>query len=163
MNKSDLIKRPWETLRAHPERVWGRVDRAGDGCWSWLGRLSKHGYGQISVGNAEVLAHRAAYFLAGGRLEPGMCVMHTCDNPKCCNPDHLVAGTHAQNMADMRVKGRRKGINSGEKNGRAKLDPEAAKQIRCRRESGAKLIDLSKQFSVGISTISRVCRMENWK
>lgn len=159
-----LIKKfPFDAISANPDRVWGKVLKTDAGCWNWQGRIQVDGYGQMSAGNAEILAHRAAYFLANGMLPNGLCIMHKCDNPRCCNPDHLIAGTHAQNMADMRLKGRRKGICLGNKNGRAKLNPDTVKKIRDERAAGLRLIDLSKKFSVGVSTVSRVCRMENWK
>lgn len=50
-----------------------------------------------------------AYELTKGHIPAGMIVMHTCDNPPCCNPSHLVLGTQAENLADMRAKGR--GVN----------------------------------------------------
>jgi hypothetical protein len=51
-------------------------------------------------------AHRVAWTLANGPIPAGMHVLHTCDNPPCCNPGHLWLGTQADNMADMARKGR---------------------------------------------------------
>lgn len=163
MNKiaASLVKKPLEMLSQNPSRLWSMVE-VSNGCWEWKGRINKFGYGQISIGNTEFLAHRAAYFLSNGKLDTELCVMHTCDNPKCCNPSHLKAGTHAENMADMKAKGRRKGITTGDKNGRSKLNKLAAEKIRELKSSGAKLKDIAIQFGVGISTVSRVCRKENW-
>jgi hypothetical protein len=51
-------------------------------------------------------AHRVAWYLLRGEIPTGQHVMHTCDNPRCVNPDHLQLGTHAANMHDMARKGR---------------------------------------------------------
>jgi hypothetical protein len=66
-------------------------------------------------------------------------------------------------MADMRAKGRRVGVNANEANGRAKLTMGAARDIRLARQQGALLRDLAATYGVGLSTISRACRMETWK
>lgn len=79
-------------------------------CMNWDGSTNKSGYGSIRVGATSVLAHRAAYFIHYGEIPDGMCVCHSCDNPKCCNPNHLFLGSHAENMKDMQGKGRRSGI-----------------------------------------------------
>lgn len=160
-SKALLVKKPWEVLLSNPIRLWGRVDEK-EGCWPWMGRLNKYGYGQLSAGNTEVLAHRAAYFLSNPEMDHSLCVMHSCDNPKCCNPAHLSLGTHSENMGDMRVKGRRKNVNTKEGNGRAKLSMDAAETIRFMRNSGFQLKQIAEKFSVGTSTISRVCKRENW-
>lgn len=65
-------------------------------------------YPALKVGGS-VRMHRAEYCLANGlTLEDiaGLVVMHTCDNPRCINPEHLVLGTQRDNMLDMRNKGR---------------------------------------------------------
>lgn len=78
------------------------------GCWEWkLFRkpVPRH-YGMTSYRGKAWLAHRLTYRLTKGEIPKGMVVMHSCDNPPCCNPDHLGLGTHKDNMADCRAKGR---------------------------------------------------------
>lgn len=87
------------------------VDRSAGplACWPWTGLRSK-GYGRFKVGDKNrYFAHRVAWELANGPIRRDLgelVVMHTCDNPPCCNPAHLRLGTDADNQADMRAKGR---------------------------------------------------------
>ena len=71
----------------------------------WTKACSDRGndrYGRLWYEGKIQLAHRVAYMLAGDVILPGEVIMHSCDNPPCCNPAHLSAGTHADNK-DMRT------------------------------------------------------------
>lgn len=91
-------------------------------CWEWTGRLDHKGYGRTRYGggNKHIGTHRLAWLLENG--DPGpLCVLHRCDNPKCCRADgHLFLGTKADNNADMAAKGR---SASGDRNGQ-RVHPE---------------------------------------
>lgn len=87
-------------------RFWERVDMSGD-CWLWTGTLGRKGYGRVpNYPMSPWAAHRVAYMLAVGPIPGDLLVLHRCDNPPCVRPDHLFLGTNADNMRDMRAKGR---------------------------------------------------------
>ena len=61
----------------------------------------------FAIAGRPLRAHRMAYEVAKGDIPEGMHILHSCDNPKCCNPAHLRPGTHQENMDDMQARGRR--------------------------------------------------------
>jgi hypothetical protein len=76
-----------------------------DACWPWRGALNSFGYGNVGEDGFTLTASRVAYELTYGFIPPGEgyhgnVVRHTCDNPPCCNPRHLVLGTQADNNRD---------------------------------------------------------------
>jgi hypothetical protein len=113
---------------------WLRVDQSGTandkGCWPWLGATSKAGYGVFCYGD-ESLAHRVAYTIANGSAK-GIIVRHTCDNPPCVRPDHLIAGSHGDNITDKMRRGRAKGgagCQVGERNNAATITEHQAQSV----------------------------------
>jgi len=87
-------------------RFWSKVTLTvnPDKCWNWTGTGQR--YGHFGLDNKSYKSNRIAYFLTH-KQDPGeLEVIHSCDNPKCCNPNHLSLGTHWDNMQDMVEKGR---------------------------------------------------------
>ena len=96
--------------KSEEERFWSKVDRSGDGCWEWQPKSrSSFGYGVMRIGGTPgrlVGAHRLAWQYTYGPIPEGLCVLHGCDNPPCCNPAHLHLGTKADNMREKVERGR---------------------------------------------------------
>lgn len=88
-----------------PEDFWNRLEAEGD-CRVWPLAKTHNGYGLVGYQGAQLRAHRLAWVLTHGEIPDGMMVLHKCDNPPCCNPDHLFLGTQMDNMRDRHEKGR---------------------------------------------------------
>lgn len=82
-----------------------RIDNE-TGCWIWTGAISGFGYGVIWSRKGLIRAHRASWMIFKGEIPAGMCVLHSCDVPRCVNPGHLWIGTKRENSLDMAKKGR---------------------------------------------------------
>jgi hypothetical protein len=87
-------------------RLWGKIDkRRLNECWPWTSGRTRYGYGCIRLGKKRISAHRAVFALMH-TISDTMVVRHSCDNPICCNPIHLLAGTQQDNIDDMMKRGR---------------------------------------------------------
>lgn len=122
-----------------------------DECWEWTAGCNRRGYGKFSIGKRTFGAHRIAYFLAKGDIPDDLLVRHTCDNPPCVNPAHLVLGTQAQNIADMDARGRRP---------IGKLTPKQIADIRRRYTHGEKQVHLAVEYGVTQAAISWQCHRD---
>lgn len=92
-----------ERFRDHIAPQW-------DTCWLWTGELNRMGYGRLDIyrnnRRYRVMAHRLSYFLAHGSIPGDQLIRHTCDQPSCCNPHHLILGDQKQNMQGAKTRGR---------------------------------------------------------
>lgn len=107
-NKGQRGKRwPARTAAQMLEYILNHCRVTEKGCWEWRSsRARSDGYVQASFNNKVWRVHRYAYTIAIGPIPPMLDVLHTCDNPPCCNPDHLFVGTQRDNMLDCIGKGR---------------------------------------------------------
>lgn len=159
-------------LEAKPLRRYVRTDDlavrlreyappgAPDECWEWTAATNK-GYGMISVERSKMrLAHDVAWEVHHGRLLPdGMLIRHSCDNPLCVNPSHLLLGTHSDNTAD-KVDRERQARGSG--HGIAKLTEADIPIIREMYRSGFYQKVIAEQFGVTQGAISQLLNGKTW-
>lgn len=127
------------------------------GCVRFTGGLNSSGYGNLWVNGKTVGAHRVAYELANGPIPKGSVLRHTCDNRYCVNPEHLVLGTHRENMEDMTKRGRQA---RGSQISTCVLTEEDVRFIRSSGKSG---VELAQILGISPVTISRIKRRLTWQ
>jgi hypothetical protein len=67
-----------------------------DGCWLTDLVKLKDGQTQICVDGKMKTTHRVSYEIYKGKIPDNMCVLHTCENIGCVNPDHLFLGSRME-------------------------------------------------------------------
>jgi len=142
------------------DKFWAKVNkRSDDECWFWLGASDKDGYGQIWDGYAGKMkrAHKVSAEIHHGHAN-GRIVMHSCDNPSCCNPNHLSYGTTMDNQNDKVAKNRHA---KGEMQGHHKLTEAQVLEIRQRANEGYR--KLCDEFQLVPSTVYRIWHGQAWK
>jgi hypothetical protein len=107
MNKPYYIPRGAD-LRTRFEASY--IPEPNSGCWLWIGsaihQKTNYSRGQLEANGRTRYASQVSYELHVGSIPAGKIICHTCHNPLCVNPEHLYAGTHKQNTADMVRAGR---------------------------------------------------------
>ncbi len=121
-------------------------------CWVFTGSLNNKGYGNFALNGKLDKAHRVAYEYYIGPIPENTMVLHRCDNPPCCNPNHLFLGTAKDNYDDMIGK-ERQNLLHGANNGNATLAFEEADYIRSSKEPTSAL---ALKYRVSTTTIKRI-------
>jgi len=131
-------------------------------CWEWTGFL-KAGYGYIRIKRKDIAVHRLMFERYKRKIPKNVNVCHSCDNPKCCNPDHLWLGTQQENIKDM-IQKKRDHKSYGEKHPGCKINEEIAKQIKIKFKEGLNMKQIQKILNIkSYKIVQHVCRGNTWK
>ncbi len=146
------------------ETFWARTKRTQDGCLEWQGSKTVDGYGRFSMrGTKERLAPRFAWEFATGQKPGDLDVCHHCDNRACVEPAHLFLGTAADNMVDMRRKGRSPD-RRGESNPRIRLTEGWVRCIYALRGEGLTYSQIAAEVpNCNKSNVANIIQGKNWK
>lgn len=145
------------------KRFWTKVDIRGiDECWPWKGVRYYTGYGCFRMYGHNRQAHRAAYELTYGSIDPNLDCCHHCDNRPCCNPSHLVMWPTKKNIEDMIQKGRHR-PRKGEENGRCKLNESQVREILKMPEEGFVTEQVARDYGVSGFAIYALRYGKSWK
>lgn len=135
---------PRRYLRGHNKRTNGPqyiVDET-TGCWVWQLARTRTGYGSVKINGKTCKPHRVFYERRFGSVPVGTEIHHRCENRACCNPDHLEAITHHDNVR---------------KSARQKLTTEQLQELSTLLETVA-VRDLADRFGVTIGRIYHIRR-----
>ncbi len=151
-------------------RFWEKVERRDpDECWLWKGATNRAGYGLIketatdsSRRRRDLRAHRVACMLVNGPVASDVVICHKCDRPLCVNPNHLLAGSHADNVADCIAKGRKR-VALGENAGKTKLKSEDIPRIFAFHAQGVTLRAIAQAFGVRHQSIQHILVGRSWR
>ncbi len=172
-------------------RFWAKVNKSGPvireqlgPCWVWTAALSKAGYGVFGIGQGIFYASRISWTMVNGQITPGHETLHECDNPPCCNPNHIRTGTHAQNMRDMGDKNRHawathpermargdasgarkhpEKVERGEDRYNAKMTDEKVRQMRSDNSSGMSWERCARKYGISKRVAGFIITRQAWK
>ncbi len=139
----NLTEREWLI-----QRFWQGVFVRGENeCWPWLRAQVTDGYGTVALKKGvPVATHRLCYEIHHGEIPIGMSILHTCDNPPCCNPKHLILGDAALNAADRTAK-------------KGKLHPQQVEEIKKDKRAQR---TIAADYGITQSMVCLIKKGERW-
>jgi hypothetical protein len=146
--------------RSLGQRIATRTNFSGP-CWEWTGARDGCGYGHIKIDGKVERVHRVVFESHHGPIPTGMKICHRCDNPSCLRPTHLFLGTHADNMSDMKAKGRARSFR-GSASRRARWDEKTIAIIKRRLLNGEVPNRLNAEYGMGNSSIYSIKSGRTW-
>jgi hypothetical protein len=157
---------------ADMERFWSHVDTRGGikACWPWTAAVTNN-YGQFSLhgGKLRCYAHRFVAYIFGkvdcvnarDHTRGADLVLHSCDNPRCCNPQHLRTGSALDNSKERDAKGRT-GACRGAAQPRSKLTADDVHAIRAAVHGGEMQKNVAQRFGVSRARICMIASGKSW-
>jgi hypothetical protein len=137
---------------------WNRVLKT-ETCWIWIGATLPTGYGVFRRNKKLNYAHRYVLELLGFDLSDKV-VLHTCDFPTCCNPDHLKIGTHADNVADKVSKDRH--VKGSACNLATVLDEDKVRSIKQDFKAGLSNKNIALKYNIDPTLVSKIKNNHAW-
>src|SRR4029077_16485874 len=135
-------------------RFLSKIDKTED-CWPWNSTLFADGYGAFRHKGVTHRAVRMAWKIWNqSEIPEKNVVMHTCDNPLCVRPDHLVLGSQGDNLRDMHFKGRHA---KGEQ--LSNLTESMVADIRNARGTQA---SIAREFGICQQQVSNIRSRKSW-
>ena len=174
-------RQDWILSKLTPKRIlrfWTKISAPNErGCMEWIpSDLTRGGYGRFPLCGTRPTSHRIVWLLKRGKIPGDLGVLHTCDNPRCCNIEHLFIGTTLENTRDMVSKGRQsKGDKHpfrihgaahmiGSKSHKAKLTEEKVIEIRARYKSeNTTCAKLAAEYGVHESAVTQLIKRVTWR
>lgn len=141
-------------------RFMAKFTVSDNGCWQWKDGKTER-YPSFTYNQTNHHAHRVSYMLFKGDIPEGLCVCHSCDNPKCVNPRHLFLGTMGDNLRDMFRKGRRN--ICGENHTNNKLTTEQVLSIRKMAKDNKPTKEIAKEFNISTTNVNLIIRGAGWR
>lgn len=133
------------------------AEKTGDCLLVTKGRSLGIGYKTVGARGLQYYAHHIAYYSKAGNLPKGLVVRHSCDRPNCINPEHLIGGTHAENVEDKCIKGRQ---SRGVHHYKSTLTEEQVREI---RKSSLNYAELSDLYRISRGGIHNIKSGRSWK
>lgn len=130
-----------------------------NGCHICTSHKTSKGYPFLYYEGKKTYISRYMYITCKGEIPKGSVIRHTCDNPGCINPKHLILGTYADNSRDMVERNRQA---KGSRVNTAKLTQQDVEDI-LRYPDSTSHTEIAKRYNVNVLNISRIRRGEIWK
>ena len=149
-------------------RFWNRVDIRNDKeeCWNYTLYVSPGGYAYFRYSphdpSSDTSTHRVAYVLSKGAIADGLQVQHTCNNRRCCNPNHLELGNNSKNMVYM-YRCHRRDV-TGENNSSSILTENQVREIHniCMKNPNIKQWQIAEMFDITQECVSMILNGKRW-